>query len=196
VIYAQLILEYLKVIFSAPVIAAVVAFTVLAIFREDIKALLLRFAKIRLPGGTEVSISQAAKLEEDPEKPLPKPPPSDPAALALPSDLDRKQIEEVRQLLDAERARAYLWEYRYLNYFLAFHTQQVLDWFASLPNRTSMALFDSVWLPLIPSTDERRAIITALQAHYLILVQNELVEVTPKGREYIAWRGPLPQLKT
>ena len=104
-IYAQLILEYLKVIFSAPVIAAVVAFTVLAIFREDIKALLLRFAKIRLPGGTEVSISQAAKLEEDPEKPLPKPPPSDPAALALPSDLDRKQIEEVQQLLDAERAR-------------------------------------------------------------------------------------------
>ena len=84
-------------------------------------------------------------------------------------------------MLDAERARAYLWEYRYLNHFLAFHTQQVLDWFASLPNRTSMALFDSVWLPLIPSTDERRAIITALQAHYLILVQNELVEVTPKG---------------
>jgi hypothetical protein len=59
-----------------------------------------------------------------------------------------------------------------------------------------MSLYDSVWLPLIPSAEERRAIITALQAHYLILVQNELVEVTPKGREYIAWRGPLPQPKT
>jgi hypothetical protein len=196
VIHAQLVLEYLKVLFSAPVLAAVVAFTVICVFREDIKALLLRFAKIRLPGGTEVSISQAAKLEESPDKPLPKPPPSDSAALSLPSDLDKKQIEEVRQLLDAERARAYLWEYRYLNYFLAFHTQQVLDWFASLPNRTSMSLYDSVWLPLIPSAEERRAIITALQAHYLILVQNELVEVTPKGREYIAWRGPLPQPKT
>ena len=191
---AQLVLEYLKVVLSSQVIAGIVAFTFLILFRRDIKALLLRIAKIKLPGGTEVSTPQAAKLEETPkDKPLPKPP-QDPS-LQLPQNLNQKQLEEVRQLLEAERAQAYLWEYRYLNYFLAYQTQQVLDWFASLPSRTSLELFDAIWLPAIPSAQERQAIINALQAHYLIHIEHGLIEVTPKGREYIQWRGPLPQPK-
>ena len=193
---AKLILEYLKAILSPQVIAGAVAFTFLCIFREDIKALFLRIAKIRLPGGTEVSTPQAAKSEEAPDdKPLPKPPPQDSVSLPLPDKLDKKELEEVRALFDAERARAYLWEYRYLNYFLALHTQQVLDWLASLPSRTSVMLFDTVWLPAIPSVEERRAIIDALQAHYLVQIENGLIEVSPKGREYIQWRGPLPEPK-
>jgi hypothetical protein len=114
---------------------------------------------------------------------------------SLPDTLDQKQLEEVRALFDAERARAYLWEYRYLNYFLALQTQHVLDWLASLPSRTSVMLLDTVWLPAIPSVEERRAIIDALQAHYLVQIENGLIEVSPKGREYIEWRGPLPESK-
>jgi hypothetical protein len=190
---AQLILEYLKVFLSSQVVAGVVAFTFLFLFRSDIKAVLLRIAKIKLPGGTEISTPQTAKLEAPEDKPLPKPPQD--ASLQLPQDLNQKQLEEVKQLLDSERARAYLWEYRYLNYFLAFQTQQVLDWFASVPQRTSLSLFDTLWLPAIPSAQERQAIINALQAHHLIQIENGLVEVTPKGKEYIQWRGPLPQPK-
>ena len=192
---AQLILDYIKAILSPQVIAGAVGFTLLALFRNDFKALLLRVAKIRLPGGTEVSTSQIAKTEESraEDKPAPKPPAADPPP-SLPSSLDERELDEVKELLEAERARAYLWEYRYLNYFLAYHTQQVLDWFASLSSPTSLSLFDSAWLPLIPGADERRAIIDALQAHHLIQLRRDLVEVTPKGREYIGWRGPLPPL--
>jgi len=193
---AQLILEYLKLLFSLPVVAGAVAFTVLALFRDDIKALLLRIAKIRLPGGTEVSTSQITKAEEAAEnKPLEKSPARVEPPPALPPSLDPNELEQVKQLLDAERTRAYLWEYRYLNYFLVYHTQQVLDWFASLPSATSLSLFDSAWLPFIPSAEERRAIIDALQAHHLIQLRGDHVEVTPKGRDYIAWRGPLAQPK-
>jgi hypothetical protein len=160
---AQLVLDYIKAVLSPQVIAGAVGFTLLAVFRDDFKALLLRVAKIRLPGGTEVSTSQITKAEEAAEnKPLDKPPPADPPP-SLPASLDHKELEQVKQLLDAERARAYLWEYRYMNYFLVYHTQQVLDWFASLPSSTSLSLFDSAWLPLIPNTDERRAVINALQ---------------------------------
>ena len=177
-------------------IAAVVAFVVLALFRDDIKALLLRVAKIRLPGGTEVSTSQISKVEEAAEtRALEKPPALADPPPALPPSLEPKELEEVKQLLDAERLRAYLWEYRYLNYFLVYHTQQVLDWFAALSSGTSLALFDSAWLPLIPSAEERRAIIEALQAHHLIQLRGDHVEVTPKGREYHGWRGPLPPPK-
>ena len=54
-------------------------------------------------------------------------------------------------------------------------------------------LFDTVWMPAIPSPEERNAIINALQAHYLIQIENGLIEVSPKGREYIEWRGELPE---
>ena len=192
---AQLILDYIKVILSPQVIAGAVGFTLLALFRDDFKALLLSIAKIRLPGGAEVSTSQITKAEEAAEnKPLDRLPPAEPPP-PLPPSLDHNELEQVNQLLDAERARAYLWEYRYLNYFLVYHTQQVLDWFASFPSPTSLSLFDSAWLPLIPSVEERRAIINALQAHYLIELHGDLVQVTAKGKEYIVWRGPLPQPK-
>jgi len=191
---SQLVLEYFKIFLSPQVAAGVVALVFLCLFRDDLKALFLRIAKIRLPGGTEFSTSQTAKLEESSEdKPPPKLPPQDASSLALPTNLTQQQLEDVKQLLDAERSRSYLWEYRYLNYFLVYRTQQVLDWFASLPTRTSLSLFDSLWLPAIPSMEERRNIINALEGHYLIRIDNELVEVTPKGREYVQWRGPLPQ---
>lgn len=192
---AQLVLDYLKVLLSTQVVAGIVCFTFLCMFREDIKALLLRIAKIKFPGGTEVSTPQTAKQEEktaEPDK-LPTPPKED---VKLPVTLQPEEMKKVAELFQAERARAYLWEYRYLNYFLAYGTQKVLDWLASLPSRTSCDLFDTFWLPYIPSAEERTAIITALQAHHLIQIQDNLIEVTPKGREYIQWRGPLPEKKT
>jgi hypothetical protein len=192
----ELVLEYFKVFLSTQVVAGVVAFSFIYLFREDIKALLLRITKIRLPGGTDVSTPQSPQLEDAPEnKPLPNPSPQDTSSLALPQNLDQKQTEDVKQLLDAERARSYLWEYRYLNYYLAYRTQQVLDWFASLPTKTSLSLFDTLWLPLIPSTEERRNIINALHAHDLIRIDNDLVDVTPKGHQYKNWRGLLPEPK-
>lgn len=120
------------------------------------------------------------------------------AQVSLPQNLSLtpEQVEGIRQLFEAERAKAYLWEYRYLNYFLAQSTQRVLDWLASLQTRTSVSLFDTLWLPAIPSAEERRAIVNALQAHHLIQLTGELIEVTPKGREYIQWRGPVPPVAT
>lgn len=94
----------------------------------------------------------------------------------------------------AERARAYFWEYRYLHYFLVLGTQRVLDWLASLPAPTTVGAFDTFWQPLIPSAEQRRTILSVLESHNLIFFRGELIEVSPKGREYIQWRGPLPNL--
>jgi len=189
---AQLILEYIKVFLTPQIVVGIIVAVLVGVFRDDIKALFRRIARIKLPGGTELSTSQSAKLEEAPEERSPPTPPSS-TDITLPPSLDQNELRTVRELLDAERARAHVWEYRYLNYFLVPHTQRVLDWFASLLNRTSVQLFDTVWLPLIPDAQERRVILSVLQGHHLIVIQNDLVEVTPKGREYIQWRGgPLP----
>lgn len=88
---ARLVLEYLKVLLSPPIIAGIIGLVILILFREDIKALILRIAKIRFPGGAELSTSQSErqineeKFEQKPlsaaEVPLP----------GLPSDLTPQQ---------------------------------------------------------------------------------------------------------
>ncbi|MFA5315840.1 MAG: hypothetical protein WC369_00240 [Dehalococcoidales bacterium] len=191
----NLVLEFVKVILSPQVIGGAVAIIFFRQFREDIKALMLRIATIRLPGGGELSTSQVERTSESSvsEKAEASVPPGE-ASVALPQNItltpdEAKQISEIFQ---AERTRAYLWEYRYLNYFLVLNTQRVLDWLASLKERTTYLLYDSFWMPFIPSAAERKAIINALESHQLIQLTGGLVEVTPKGHEYIEWRGPLP----
>lgn len=195
---ATIVLEYLKVLLSAQVMAGATVFAFFVLFREDIRGLFKRVAKVKFPGGGEFSTTQLEKASEE-LSPRSKQPPvitTDPPKLPDNLILTAEQIKVVGEAFSAERARAALWEYRYLNYFLARHTQLALDWLASLPMRTTTSLFDTYWLPVIPSTEERRAIINALQAHYLIVLTGEVIEVTPKGKEYLQWRGPLPSAAT
>jgi hypothetical protein len=194
---AKLVLEYLKVAFSAPVVAGGVAAALLFTFRSELRGLLNRIAKIKLPGGTELSTSQLERSSEElPAKGQQPEPLAAPSSAATPiansQTFTPEQLTRLEAVLSAERARAALWEYRYLNFFLARSTQLVFDWLATLPSRTTLATLDAVWLPVFPSAQERQAIVSALQAHYLIALTGDLVEVTPKGREYLQWRGPLP----
>jgi hypothetical protein len=185
---AQIVLEYIKALLTSQVVAGTVALTIILIFKREIKDLLLRVATIKLPGGTEFSAPQASRIEEDSnQKKLPASASDGPDLKSLLSGTD----DSVRAAFEAERARAYLWEYRYLNHFLAFHTQQVLDWLSQIQSPASLSLYDTVWLMAVPSTVERSAIIEALSAHYLIQIQDQLITVTPKGKEYIDWRGPI-----
>lgn len=191
---AKLVLEYLKVILTAPVMFVVVAGLFIFKFSEDIKALLLRVAKIKLPGGTEVSTPQSNRIAEEESKS-----PPDTAGVSvegIPAGLSVEQQKEIEHLVRSHIANTYLWEYRFLNYFLARGTQVVLDWLAGLPQPTTYAHFDSFWLPLIPSANERQAIINALQNHHLIMhdEKTNMITVTPKGHEYREWRGELPSL--
>ena len=58
---AKLVLEYLKVILTVPVLFSIFAVIFVYKFHEDIKAFLSRVAKIKLPGGTEVSTPQSSR---------------------------------------------------------------------------------------------------------------------------------------
>ena len=194
---AKLVLEYLKVLLSPQLIAGGIATAFLWIFRPELRSLFNRIAKIKLPGGTELSTSQIDRSNEElPAKgEQPKPLPAESSeVVALPSNLtlSPEHLQTLEEAFAAERARAFLWEYRYLNYFLARSSQRALDWLAGLSVRTTIPTFDAFWLPIFPNAQERQAIVTALQAHYLIILVGEMIEVTPKGREYLQWRGPLP----
>jgi hypothetical protein len=193
---AIMVLEYLKVILTWPVLSTLVSLVFILLFREDLKALILRIAKIKLPGGTEIDTPQSARLATEDKKPAPQAGPQVQQAISdLPSNLTPEQRTDVEALLRSSIANSYLWEYRYLNYFLARSTQVLLDWLVGLQSPTTYALYDSFWLPLIPSANERQAMIAALLAHHLIHQDSSgLIRVNPKGKEYQQWRGALPPL--
>lgn len=188
-----MVLEYLRVLLSAPPMIAAVAIMFFILFREDIKALLLRIASIRFPGGTELLTTQSQRQEREAQQ-AQKPAPAVEAPDVEILDLAPQQRQVIENIIKSERANAFLWEYRYLNFFLVRGTQVVLDWLASVPQPVSIHFASSYWLPVIPRAEERTAILNALMAHHLVKLNGEAIEVTSKGREYLAWRGPLPQL--
>ena len=70
---AKLVLEYLRVLLSPQIIVGIIGIVFLILFREDTKALILRIAKIRFPGGAELSTSQSERQineEKIEQKPL------------------------------------------------------------------------------------------------------------------------------
>lgn len=191
---AELILEYARVLLSGAPIVGILVAVFLIVFRNDLRALMRRVATIRFPGG-ELSTTQAERASAattEPEAAPPAPPP-EPGTLPDSLSLSPDDQQRLREFLEAERARAALWEYRYLNLFLVPHTQRVLDWLANLQQRTTAQMYDSFWMPLIPDSNERAAILDALRSHHLIQLQGLMIEVTPKGKEYVKSRGPLPQ---
>lgn len=186
---SKVILDYMKVLTASQIIYGAIALTFLFLFKEAIRALIGRIAKIKLPGGGELSTPQSLRASEDKTTEVEIGIHSEDL---LPQNLELtpEQVKEIDEIFKAERAKATLWEYRYLNCFLVPQTQRVLDWLSSLSVRTTISMFDSFWLPIIPEANERKAIFNALQSHHLIMLTGELIEVTPKGKEYIQWRGP------
>jgi hypothetical protein len=122
---ANLILEFLKVLLSGPVVAGAVAFSFIVLFRHQIRGVLSRTASIKFPGGGELIAQQLPPKDENPPSELPAPPLEQQPL--LPAALTDQQMSAIRAIIDSERARAYLWEYRYLNLFLVATTQQVLE---------------------------------------------------------------------
>jgi hypothetical protein len=189
---AQLVLDYLRVFLSGPVIAGAFGVTFLFLFRSEIGDLVNRIIRIRGPGGSEVVASQQAKKREEIVARADPPQLEHPVTLPKDITLTAEQREPVLQLIGSERANAALWEYRYLNVYLARGTQAVLDWLGKTDGPISLRFIDSHLQTFIPDARERDAINAALQKHHLINVAGDFVKITPKGREYLEWRGPLP----
>jgi hypothetical protein len=60
---------------------------------------------------------------------------------------------------------------------------------------TKYAHFESVWIPIAPSANERQVMFSASQADHLIQQEESgLIVETSKGCEHQEWRGGLPVL--
>jgi hypothetical protein len=187
---AQVVLEYLKVFLSWPVVILAISVLFLVRFKAPISALIGRIASIKIPGGGEVLMPQQQQAAMNAIEQTSRPAGDVPAPSEGATELDHVTSDE---RLDTERERARLWEFRFLNSYLVLHTQLVLQWLASR-EPTAYGTYDTHWMYLIPEANERSAVIRALQNHHLISVspdRQNMLRVTGKGREYLEWRGPI-----
>lgn len=169
---AYLVLEYLKVFLTWPVIIGVIFIVIIIIFKKQIEFLINRIESAEF-GSYKIAITQYDLNKGI----LPTSPP-----VSTQSD----QSSGKQQLIDAERETARIWEYRYLNYFFVPNTQIILDWLiAKGPIATST--YDAYLTPYVTSVNERNAILGALENHHLIYVNNNEISVTEKGQEYAGW---------
>lgn len=189
-----MIIDYLKVFLTWPVIGGLLIAVVLFLFKGELRSLISRIGKIKFPGG-EVSTSQQEKIEESQPGPVTPPVLSPPPLEGM--HLSPQQLQQVQSYITAEHAAARMWEYRYLNYFLAQDTQVVLNWLVGLNQTTSVSAFEAVWMQAIQNAEERGAILHALQMHVLITIVGDSISLTDKGREYASWpeRRHLPPLQ-
>jgi hypothetical protein len=180
-----MVLDYLKVVLTWPVISGSLIAVFLFLFKSQISGLINRIGRIKFPGG-EVSMSQQEKIELASPGPV-----APPVSQALPQGLhlSPEQIKQIESYLASERAATRVWEYRFLNYFFAQATQNVLDWFVSLQQSTTVSAFEAIWMHAIQNAQERTAILHALQMHVLINISGETITLTDKGREYASWPG-------
>jgi hypothetical protein len=189
----QVLLEYLRILLQWPPIAGLVAVVFLTTYRHQVRALLSGATKIRLPGGSEVTITQAERKETAllPASPATGLPEAPVPALPQSIQLSPAELKEIENVLRAYRAEAYLWEYRYLNFFLVRHTKEALDWLAGVPQPSTVRAFEAFWIDRIADPTERAAVLAALGNHHLVDRTDDIIRITEKGREYIRWRGPL-----
>lgn len=186
----RLALDYVKAFLTPQIVVVLGIIWFAKTFKDNIAALIDRIKAIKFPGG-EVSTPQLEKLKN--EKTIEDKTSIGPQSANLTTNVQETDIEALRALYISERKRAYFWEYSYLNYYLVPRTQITLDLIAKYDPPMSLVLYDDMTSPYVPDQKERQAIIDALEKHYLIELENDLIKITPKGLEYIEWRGKVHQ---
>jgi hypothetical protein len=126
-----------------------------------------------------------------PQATEPVPPPLEKAPPEPEEKTKTPSVPELQARVELWRASAYRWEYAYLNYALVLRTQAVLDWLYQQREQAPIALawYRTFFAGAPPK--EQEAMLNVLEQHYLLTyVSDEAVKITPKGTEYVEWRGP------
>lgn len=117
-------------------------------------------------------------------------------SICMEAQLTPDQVANISAEIVGLRQQVAFWEYRYLNYFLVHRTQLVLNWLVDRQAKgqsTTQHYCEAELSARVVSPGEGKAVLQALEAHALISAAGGMLVVTPKGLDYVNWRGPIPQ---
>ncbi|MCX5638694.1 MAG: hypothetical protein NTX52_13540 [Planctomycetota bacterium] len=192
------ILEYLKVVLTWPVLGSS-AFVLVIWWLRNPLDFLLRNISIRMPSGMQIQAQQPqSKASHDTEKPgtitldpqqqqeLTKFVQELQQELKLSSDQQTILRDEIQKAWSAAR----FWELMYLDRYLVIHTKLLLSMMHKGGGQTTREYIVACW-PSFNWGDEREreAVLNALQTSGLIEQIGNILKVTDKGRAFLAFIG-------
>lgn len=215
----SLFLEYLKVVISWPVAVLIIAVFLSRKFKPEVGDW-FRYLVIKR-GELEVSSRQPSSMDEPADEFLPSTEIVEDVVIDLAGetvgrsdavgtlsveeadedptakiDILMQTIETQKGVVKLIERQALYWEFQYLNYFLVQNSKRVLAWFSTFQSPMTLVDFHAKWTPYIFMHTERQSILNALVARGLLEIQDNLVSITTKGREYVGWANLSTFLKT
>jgi len=163
-------------------------------FKDAIENLMGRILKLRFPGG-DAELQKQSPASEDLKKKIEAESAINPVASSMDTsamDTSAESIDILKKQLQAAQTSALLWEMQYLNYFLVPKTKYILEFYGrpgTIP--PTIELYDNHWKYIVPDVKERDNVLSALRAHSLVKMENNLIEITNKGRYFLHWLKPI-----
>lgn len=199
----EIILEYIKVFISWPVVFLIVALIFIFKFKESIKLFLENMASIKV-GPFEASQIQTKIPEEKIEDQLTENLQEKGIILSQEqvqkldevfNNLSKEKETKEQEIADKEQAikyfaeRAELYEFAYLSLYLVFNSKLALLWFYNQTSNTSTKEnFNSQFIlnnPVINPFAEKEAIFNALLVNGLLEQNGSLFKTSEKGTRFL-----------
>ena len=199
--YYMVVLEYLKIVLSWPVLGSAALVLIICWLRRPLDHL-LRNISVRTPGGIEIQAQQAKPEPSEQEKP---------GTVSLDPEQQRElqefieslqeqlnltvqEKEAVVQAASEEITKAWSsarsWEFMYLDRFLVPHTKLTLCQIHARQGQMTREYFCSLWPAFNFGTEsEREAVLNALQTTGLLQQTGNMLTLTGKGRNFLAFLG-------
>lgn len=177
-------IEVVRIITSWQMVLLAIVVITYQKFEEPIKQLIPKLsvrANWKDFAITAESQRSAVRIEEA-TPPTPEVDQSQPKAAEIPT-------QELQDAATSWRLAAYVWEYRYLNFFLKGNTQRALNILYTFSQPIPLSLASNLVAQYAPDPNEQKAVLDAMTAHHLVQIQGETISLTPKGREYVEFRG-------
>lgn len=189
----QIVLEYLKVLITWPLLGTLGLLIVALMFRHQLREFIDRLQHIRTPGGFEAETQQtpvpALTTEETPaasEELQGK-------LSTLQSELAHNESEKqhivqmaIAAITKAEELARH-WEFSYLDLFLVQHTKQVFAFLAGSPSSVEADRLAQLAAMMSLPPAEFGAITNALKTTELISEADNRYMVTEKGKAFMAF---------
>ena len=184
----NIIFEFIKNIFTWPIITFVLVTILLIKYHEAISKFICNIKSLKGPG---VEITQEQKIEIKNEPQIEKVE-IDRLTTELnqvrSNNAEKEQfIEEARLLIPQLASGFQFYKFEYLNLFYVANTKNILEWFNNV-SVTTKDQYQFAWYIYIKDIKQLKIIIEVLILHNMLQVlDNDRIAITDEGRQFVSY---------
>jgi len=180
----QIILEYLSILLSWPLLVFILGIVFLFKFSNSIKTFLENLRSLK---AGPFEFSQQQKPPEEIEKKIEDK--LEESGITLEKEDKEFQISQQQEVIRYWVERAKLYEFLYLNLYLVPNSKTALLWFIN-PSTKDNFIYSFILPPqIVNQKEEKEAIFNALLSNGLIEQDGILFKISEKGKRFLKFLG-------